>query len=269
MKEFKARIYDFDGTAKTDSLSLEHAFNLVHGGEYDVILLQVESQEGVELWWGKHDDLAMNGHRYHTGIMTSGMTLGKLQRATNEEYQATSELYFNSANVVNAALKQTPYFEFFEQGLSAKTLEVEPGREMLIASQREYPPSTEKNFSFAPHADSISYARANDSWPIKTSYPQTAAFITVQNAANEAGFVMWDYLPSSRSELDEFIALYGKDEAQGMEFLAQFESMEINPEVGELCIFNCRKMHGIQTCDTLRKTIGSFFIKKDGWRIFD
>lgn len=269
MDIYNTKLFNLSGAYSERKLSLEEAFDLVHSNSVDVILLNVDTPEEIGYWWGDDSSLAMNHHKYYQGIVTSGMTLGKLQRATHDEYPETAEKYFNSAKIVNSALTKTHYYKFFEHGLNARPLETDNGDELLIASQREYPPSNELYFSFPPHADSISYARAGESWPIKEYHKQTAAFITIQNATNSAGFVMWDYVPESRNKLDEFIHLYNENNNEAIDFLNQHEHMEIKPEVGQLCIFNCRKMHAIQTCDSLRKTIGSFFIKKDSWRIFD
>ncbi|KAF7787227.1 hypothetical protein PRUB_a4404 [Pseudoalteromonas rubra] len=267
-RKYIARMFDTAGAERVDILTLEDAFNDVHDGEFDVVLLRVEAQESVDFWWEKHAEQGIGDNTYQAGINTTGMRLGKLQKASDDEYEARSQLYFDSAKAVNFALRQTPYFTFFERELNARTLEVEQDLEMLIASRHEYPPSTEKHFSSAPHANSISYARASKFWPVKESYPQTAAFLTVQNATNCAGFTMWDYSPASLGEVDEFSALYDKDKDRALAFLGQYSSIEINPSEGDLCVFNCRKMHGIQTCNALRKTIGSFFIKEDGWRMF-
>jgi hypothetical protein len=270
LNAYRSKLYNIGGSVQEIELGLEQAFNYVHSGEVDVVLSKVLSSELADSWWADHESLKMNDHEYHGGITTSGMTLGKLQRASEDEYPARFDEYFSSAITVNAGLKTTQYYHFFEKELGTQTLFLDSGEEMLIASQREYPPSNEEQFSFAPHSDSISFSRARVSWPIQEKYKQTASFITIKNATNDAGFVIWDYIPESRAELDKFYSIYNEDPDKGMAFLNRHLSMEIHPEEGELCIFNCRKMHGIQTCNTLRRTIGSFFIRKDnGWKIFD
>ncbi|MEM9523100.1 MAG: hypothetical protein AAF982_03765 [Pseudomonadota bacterium] len=269
MTEYPIQILSTDGRRETGSASVSDAFDRVHAGEIDVILMTVADPDEIASWWGTHEKLGMNGHKYHPGITTSGMTLGKLQRASEEEYPERSGEYFRSASVVNPQFQKTEYFRFFERELDVRPMVLNGSGQMLIGSQREYPAASEIDFSFAPHSDSIAFARAADSWPIKTVYTQTAAFVTINNAENNAGFVMWDYAPRSRAELDEFYAIYDADNANGLAFLDRNNSIEVHPAAGELCIFNCRKMHGIQRCSSLRRTIGSFFIQDDGWRIFD
>lgn len=268
-KEYLARMFDIEGAEKVDILTLEHAFNYVHRGEFDVVLMRVEAQESVDFWWERQSELGLNRPEYYTGSRNKEITSSKPQRALGSECNARPKRYFNSARGVNSGLRQTPYYTFFERELNVKTLECDQDLEMRIASQCEYPPSTGKHFSFTPHANSNAYAHAGNCWPVKENCLQTAAFLTVESTTNTAGFRIWDYLPESRGELDEFIAMHEKDEGRALAFLQQFKSLEINPQEGDLCIFNCRKMHGIPSGNTLRKTIGSFFIKEDGWRIFN
>jgi hypothetical protein len=269
MIQYPVQTLNVDGGRDTDSLTISDAFDLVHAGKYDVIIATIASGSEIEPWWDEHENLGMNGHKHHPGITTSGMTLGKLQRASEAEYPAKSGEYFKSASIVNPPFQETEYYKFFERELGVTPISIDSGEQMLIGSQREYPKTSEAEFSFAPHCDSIAFARASESWPIKTIPTQTAAFVTVKNAENNAGFVMWDVAPKSRAELDEFYAIYDDDNANGIAFLDQNKSIEVHPTAGELCIFNCRKMHGIQRCSSTRRTIGSFFIQDDGWRIFD
>lgn len=270
MSIYQSKLHTLDGQVSEMELGLEQAFNMVHQGEVEIILAKIQSEKTVAHWWGEHESLRINDHEHHPGIATSGMTLGKLQRVDEEGYSDKAEEYFSLANIVNEGLRTTEYFKFFERELKIKPVSLDDGRELLIASQREYPPSEETHFSFAPHSDSIAFARAKKSWPISKKYRQTASFITVQNASNSAGFVMWDYAPKSRVELDEFYCLYDENNEKGLDFLNQYKKVEIHPLPGELCIFNCKNMHGVQTCNTLRRTIGSFFIQKNGgWQIFD
>jgi hypothetical protein len=253
-------------------LSLNEVMTTIYEEDAAAVTLDVADPATVDSWWDDEGwkDVPFTKNAHHAGIVATAITVGQLQREQGLDLVTKTAEYFSLAKELNHGLRRTKFVRLFTEALGGGPLTVgkEYPAEFVLASQRTYPPFSAP-FNFAPHCDDISYSRAEGIWPMKKSYPQQlGSFLVVTAAENNAGFVMWDYKPSSRAELDELHNEYKRDGK--MRILEDKASLTIKSAPGQLTTFACRNIHAIEQCTSLRRTMGLFMIKdENGYHYFE
>ncbi len=266
MKKYNAEILNFDGTNESTSLSISESLSYLESDKANVVLLDILSDTVAESWWQDKNFPDLNSHKFHTSLRATGITLGQLQRTEGCNFVKKMDQYFESSKNLNKGLKKTKFIEFLSQEANATTYKLNDEREFMLATKRSYPRYTgDKPFSFAPHCDVISFARDPELWPLEEPKKQYGVFLTIQGAVNESAFTLWDHKPASREELDKISKEYEKNHNVGI--LNQSQSISVVTKPGQLCLFNSRALHAIDKCESERRTIGTFLINNNGWKI--
>jgi hypothetical protein len=268
---FSTSVFRFGTANSVRTSSVEQAINAVSAGDADAMILDVVSPEEASSWW---DDAGFatspfTRNAHHAGIVATAITVGQLQRESNEKMIRKCAQYFALSCRINANLKHTKFVRLFVDSIKARPLTIgdEYPAEFLLATLREYFPF-DAPYNFAPHCDDISYARDPRNWPMTKSYAnQLGAFLTIKGSENDAGMVMWNAKPSSRAQLDEMHKEYMAAGAIGS--LAGVEKLSLKPQPGQLTVFRSKNLHAIERCTSLRRTMGLFLIYEDGWFLFD
>ncbi|MEQ8968225.1 MAG: hypothetical protein RID91_20575 [Azospirillaceae bacterium] len=269
---YKAQMLYFNAPPVEREFSLKGAIDAMMADECHAIVMDVVPESDLEDWW-EDDGFATSPFTYnahHAGIQATAVTLGQLQRETDEDLVVKTAEYFSLASRLNQGLRETKFVKFFADGLDAAPLTIgrEYNAEYLMATKRVYEPF-DKPFNFAPHCDDISYSRDTTNWPQRRSYThQLGSFLTIEGSANDAGMVLWDNVPESRAKLDVMNKEYR--ETGTIAELDASDKLVIKPQPGQLTIFHSKRIHAIEQCQSRRRTMGLFLIEKeDGWKFFD
>jgi hypothetical protein len=270
--QYATKLFNFNADVRHTTMTLEAAVEAIKSDEAEVLILDVVPPDEVHEWWDDDGFVSspFTKNSHHAGIVSTGITMGQLQRETKERLVVKSGEYFSTACRINDDLRRTRFVKLFSDTLDAKPLTMDGvyPYEFLIATRRIYDPF-DKPFNFAPHCDDITYGRDAENWPMRVQYPQQISlFLTAQTAANDAGMVMWDYKPDSRAVLDKMHTEY--TETGAIAELERSAHFVVRPQPGQLTIFQCKYMHGIERCTSQRRTMGMFLLDhKDGWRFYD
>ena len=171
-------------------MTLRDAVECVRDREVAAALLDVVAPADIDTWWNDRGFPDMRGHQYHRALNATGITLGQLQRSGSEALVSNIAEYFGHAGVANLHMRETHFIQLFIKELGAETLRFGNWSQFMLATKREYPPFEGDPFSFAPHCDCIDFGREVERWPFRLNLEQLGAFITIQKAENEAGFVL-------------------------------------------------------------------------------
>jgi len=267
--EFDAQFLNFDGSSRSGRISFKEAAETVRDIRAPVMLIDVIPDEEVDVWWNDPGFPPIGGHDYHKGLTSSGLklTIGQVQRSASDRLLPNIADYFAFAAQINGPMKRTRFVQFFERELGAQPFKLGDFAELMLATKREYPPYDAAPHSFAPHCDSIDFGR-DSRWPIQLGRQQLGAFVLIQRARNQAGFVVWDLRAESRAQLDGWGSEYA--ETKQIAATRSARSILVNPKNGQMVLFNSRYLHGIEKCDSTRQSIGTFLIEHEGsWRLFD
>jgi hypothetical protein len=271
-QQYTTQLIRFGAQPQHATMSLRAAIQALKTDEATAALLDIAAPEDAPSWY--HDDgftsspFTRNAH--HSGTVATAVTMGQLQREQKEHLVTKAGEYFSIAAKINDDLRRTRYVRLFMEALDARPLTMDGlyPYEFLMATRRIYDPHDEP-FNFAPHCDDITYGRDPVNWPMRTQYPkQIGTFMTTQSADNDAGFVMWDVTPESRSALDRMHAEYR--ETGTIAELDRSARFTVRPRQGQLLMFKSKVIHAVERCTSRRLTVGMFLVEReDGWRFFD
>ncbi len=270
-KHYRAEIYDFDKQVERADLTLADAALLIRDRQAAAVLVDLVEPHDLDKWWNDDAFPPITQHQSFAGAGKSGLAIGPTQRLVNEQLIPGLIDYFSYAGRANAALRNTEFVRLCAQELGAGAVQVGAWGELPLVSKREYQPVENGLYSVPPHCDAIHFGREPHNWPIKEGYDegydQISIFLSVKDAENSAGLVMWDYRPATRVELDELMGEFTR--TRRIERLEQVRSVTIKGRPGQLNILNTRVMHAVEQCRTIRRTLGSFLVWHDGqWRMF-
>lgn len=270
-KHYRAEIYDFDKQVERADLTLADAALLIRDRRAAAVLVDLVEPRDLDKWWNDDAFPPITQHQSFAGAGKSGLAIGPTQRLVNEQLIPGLIDYFSYAGRANAALRHTEFVRLCTRELGAGTVQVGAWGELPLVSKREYQPVENGLYSVPPHCDAIHFGREPHNWPIKEGYDegydQISIFLSVKDAENSAGLVMWDYRPATRVELDELMSEFTR--TRRIERLEQVRSVTIKGRPGQLNILNTRVMHAVEQCRTVRRTLGSFLVWHDGqWRMF-
>lgn len=270
-KHYRAEIYDFDKQVERADLTLADAALLIRDRRAAAVLVDLVEPRDLDTWWNDDAFPPITQHQSFAGAGKSGLAIGPTQRLVNEQLIPGLIDYFSYAGRANAALRRTEFVRLCARELGAGAVQVGAWGELPLVSKREYQPVENGLYSVPPHCDAIHFGREPHNWPIKEGYDegydQISIFLSVKDAENSAGLVMWDYRPATRVELDELMSEFTR--TRRIERLEQVRSVTIKGRPGQLNILNTRVMHAVEQCRTVRQTLGSFLVWHDGqWRMF-
>lgn len=270
-KHYRAEIYDFDKQVERADLTLADATLLIRDRQAAAVLVDLVEPRDLDTWWNDDAFPPITQHQSFAGAGKSGLAIGPTQRLVNEQLIPGLIDYFSYAGRANAALRNTEFVRLCARELGAGAVQVGAWGELPLVSKREYQPVENGLYSVPPHCDAIHFGREPHNWPIKEGYDegydQISIFLSVKDAENSAGLVMWDYRPATRVELDELMSEFTR--TRRIERLEQVRSVTIKGRPGQLNILNTRVMHAVEQCRTVRRTLGSFLVWHDGqWRMF-
>jgi len=270
-KHYRAEIYDFDKQVEHADLTLADAALLIRDRKAAAVLVDLVDPSALDRWWDDPAFPPVTQHQSFAGAGKSGLAIGPTQRLVKEQLIPGLIDYFSYAGRTNAALRDTEFVKLCVRELGAGSVRVGDWGELPLVSKREYQPVPNGLYSVPPHCDAIHFGREPLNWPIKDGYDegydQISLFLSVQDAENSAGLVMWDYRPATRAELDELMSEFAQ--TRRIDRLDRVRSVTINGRPGQLNILNTRVMHAVEQCTTVRRTLGSFLVWHDGqWRMF-
>ena len=270
-KLYNAEIYTFDQKVERRAIGLAALADLIRDGGAVAALVDVVEPDQLSLWWDDPAYPAVTQHQSFPGAGKSGLAIGPTQRLVKEQLIPGLIDYFSYGARCNDALRQTEFVRFCAREFGAGPVRVGDWGELPLVSKREYQPIAGGTYSVPPHCDAIHFGREPQNWPIKQDYSgvhdQISVFLSVQDADNGAGLVLWNYRPQSRAELDGLMAEHAG--SGQIACLAQVEKVVIRGRPGQLNVLNTRVMHAVEQCQGVRQTLGSFIIWNDGqWRMF-
>lgn len=268
---YRAEVYTFDQNVRETELTMEQAAFMIRDRDAAAVLLDVVDPDELDRWWDDDAFPKVTQHQSFRGAGKSGLAIGPTQRLVGDKLVPGLIDYFAYAGKCNERLRETEFVKLCFRELDAESVRVGAWAELPLCSKREYQPNEGSSYSVPPHCDAIHFGREPENWPIKVGYDegydQISIFLSVEDAENSAGLVMWDYRPETRPALDvlmrEFI------DTGRIQALENVPSLVIKGKPGQLNILNTRVMHAVEQCVSVRKTLGSFVVWHDGkWRIF-
>ena len=268
---YPAEIYDFDQRVERRELSLAESASLIRLREAAAVLVDLVDPPDLDKWWNDSAFPPVTQHQSFPGAGKSGLAIGPTQRLVKDDLIPGLIDYFSYAARSNDALRRTEFAQLCQRELGASSVRVGDWGELPLVSKREYQPNEGSSYSVPPHCDAIHFGREPDKWPIKEGYDegfdQISIFLSVKDAENSAGLVMWDCRPASRPELDALMSEYAR--TGRVEQLERARKVTIKGRPGQLNILNTRVMHAVEQCKTTRQTLGSFLVWHDEqWRMF-
>lgn len=268
---YRSEIHTFDQPPRTALLSLADASLMVRDRQAAAVLLDLVAPEDLDAWWNDPAFPAVTQHQSFAGAAKSGLAIGPTQRLVRDQMMPGLIDYFSYAARCNPALRRTKFVQLCEHELGATAVRVGEWGELPLASKREYRFIENSEYSVPPHCDAIHFGREPQHWPFVEDYSegfdQISIFLSVRDADNAAGLVMWDYRAASRPVLDALMGEYAQ-----LHHIAALDSVPrivIRSRPGQLNILNTRVMHAVEQCVATRQTLGSFIVWHDGhWRMF-
>ncbi|NNG05497.1 MAG: hypothetical protein HKM95_15545 [Inquilinus sp.] len=262
----EATVYSFNGVEDGVPLDMPQAFESIACSERVAVQFDLLNAQELEHWWG--DDgfprTPERGHN-HAPLTIASPTLGPLQRASEEDYSAKLASYFAYAKLANRDLRRTRFVRLFIDELGAEAYQIGEWGELLMATRRLFLENRDTEYSFEPHVDAINFGVNPGTWLIKKDYEQISALLTISGASNHAGIVFWDKRPKHRVELNSWIKEYRETgRIRAIEHVATFTA---TPSAGQLLLFSSRYLHAVEACLSQRRTLGTFLVWEEGWRL--
>ncbi len=268
---YPGEIYSFDQRVERRALSLAESALLIRDRKAAAVLLDLVDPAELGAWWDDPAFPPVTQHQSFPGAGKSGLAIGPTQRLTGDALIPGLIDYFAYAGRCNDALRRTAFVQLCRRELGADSVRVGDWGELPLVSKREYQPNEGSSYSVPPHCDAIHFGREPEKWPIAEGYDegydQISIFLSVKDAENGAGLVMWDYRPPTRPALDALMGEYARS--------GRIAALEGVPKVvatgrpGQLNILNTRVMHAVEQCASTRQTLGSFLVWHGGqWRMF-
>jgi hypothetical protein len=253
-------------------MTYREAAESVRDGEAAAVLLDMLEPEGLDRWW--HESLfpEIVQHKNFSTAATSGIAIGPIQRLEKDKLILGLIDYFAYAGKTNERLRETEFVKLIVRELGAAPVRIGAWAEFPLASRREFVANERDLYSVGPHCDSITFGRDTANWPIKAGsgngYDQLSTVLTIDEAENGAGIVLWDVRPQSRAELDKLMDEFTRD--QSIERLKNARSVTVRGRAGQMTVLNTRLLHAVERCASPRRTIGAFLLwdDDDGWRMF-
>lgn len=265
-RTFQATAVSFAENKTDVSVTIDDCFRLIRDGRFVAITINLLAQEEIEHWWEDPGFPQSPGNpHHHAPLRIASPTLGPLQRTHPSDFSSSLASYFAYAKVANQLLRKTRFVNLLMKELSADVYKVGEWGELLLATRREYYPNTETEYSFEPHVDAVNFGLDDKTWPIKKDYDQISALLTIESAQNNSGIVMWNRRPTTRAQLNEWIGEYR--ETGRISALSGVDSLTMTPGEGQLLIFSSRHLHAVEACQSTRRTIGTFLVWDEGWKI--
>lgn len=268
---YEAEVHVFDKPVSHTCMSLAEAALLIRDRHAVAVLLDLVDPGDLDGWWNDTAFPQVTQHQSFPGAGKSGLAIGPTQRLVKEQLVPGLIDYFAYGARCNAALRQTKFVQLCERELNATSVRVGEWAELPLVSKREYQPIEGGLYSVPPHCDAIHFGREPEHWPIKEGYDegfdQISLFLSVKDAQNGAGLVIWDYRARSRPELDELMGEFAR--TRRIKVLEDVPKVVIKGRPGQLNVLNTRAMHAVEQCRTVRQTLGSFMVWHDGrFRMF-
>lgn len=268
---YRGEIYSFDQRVERRELSLAESALLIRDRKAAAVLLDLVEPADLGKWWDDPAFPAVTQHQSFPGAGKSGLAIGPTQRLVKDALIPGLIDYFAYAGRCNDALRRTEFVQLCRRELGAGSVRVGDWGELPLVSKREYQPNEGSSYSVPPHCDAIHFGREPQNWPIAEGYDegfdQISIFLSVKDAENGAGLVMWDYRPPTRPALDELMSEYSR--TGRIEALEGVRTVTAKGRPGQLNILNTRVMHAVEQCKSTRQTLGSFLVWHDEqWRMF-
>ena len=268
---YKAEVYRLNKAVESRTVGIRASALMIRDGEAAAVLLGLVEPSELDKWWFDDAFPEVTQHQSFPGAAKSGLAIGPTQRLVKEHLIPGLMDYFSYAARCNKQLRETKFAKLCIRELGADAVRVGEWSELPLVSKREYSPNPSSAYSVPPHCDAIHFGREPHNWPIKEGYEegydQISIFLTVKDAENSAGLVMWDVRPKSRAELDELMGEYTKN--RSIRRLENAPSVTVKSKPGQLNVLNTRVMHAVEQCETTRQTMGSFLVWHEGrWRMF-
>ncbi|MBA2675271.1 hypothetical protein [Ramlibacter sp.] len=268
---YQAEIHAFGQPQRQGRMSLADAALMIRDRQAAAVLLDVAEPAELDGWWNDASFPEVTQHQSFPGAGKSGLAIGPTQRLVKEQLVPGLIDYFSYAARCNAALRRTRFVQLCERELGAGPVRVGQWGELPLVSKREYQPIAGGLYSVPPHCDAIHFGREPERWPIQEGYDegfdQISLFLSVRDAENGAGLVIWDYRAPTRPALDDLMSEFSRTRRIGA--LEGVPKVVIKGRPGQLNVLNTRAMHAVEQCTTVRQTLGSFIVWHDGqWRMF-
>lgn len=268
---YEAEIHAFGLPVRHGRMALADAAAMIRDRQAAAVLLDIVDPAELDAWWNDPAFPEVTQHPSFPGAGKSGLAIGPTQRLVGEQLVPGLIDYFSYAARCNPQLRQTKFVQMCERELDATAVRISPWAELPLASKREYQPIEGGTYSVPPHGDAIHFGREPERWPIKEGYDeghdQISIFLSIQDAENSAGLVIWDYRAQSRPAMDELMAEYSR--TGRIRALEGVPHVVVKGRPGQLNVLNTRAMHAVEQCQGVRRTLGSFVVWHGGrWRIF-
>ncbi|MES2939509.1 MAG: hypothetical protein V4864_17605 [Pseudomonadota bacterium] len=269
--KYEAEIHAFDQPVRHARLSLAESALMIRDRHAAAVLLDIVDPAELDGWWNDKAFPEVTQHQSFPGAGKSGLAIGPTQRLVKEQLVPGLIDYFSYAARYNAGLRRTKFVQLCERELDATPVRVGAWSELPLVSKREYQPIEGGLYSVPPHCDAIHFGREPEHWPIKEGYDegydQISLFLSVKDAENGAGLVIWDYRAPTRPALDALMAEFSR--TRRIEALENVPKVVIKGRPGQLNVLNTRAMHAVEQCTGVRQTLGSFIVWHEGrWRMF-
>lgn len=266
-RTYDAQTFAFGTEPAVGRMTYAQAAERVRDGQAAAILLDMAQPAELDAWWDENDFPELIRHKNFGSVATSGVAIGPLQRLQGDALVMALIDYFAYAAKANVRLARTAFVKLLAAELGATPLRIGSYAEYPLASRRECTFNPSDRFSIGPHCDSVHFSRDPALWPIKEEYAQVSTVMTIDEAENGAGIVLWDVRPGSRRELDELQAEYG--ERGTIARLEEGRILKVPARAGQMTVLSTRLMHAVENCTSARRTIGAFLVWRDGgWRMF-
>lgn len=268
---YESEVFSFGKEPVKRRMTYGEAAACVRDGEAAAVLLEMLDPDGLDAWWSESAFPDIVQHKNFSTAATSGIAIGPIQRLENDKLILGLIDYFAYAGKSNERLKQTEFVKLCVRELGASPVRIGDWAEFPLASRREFVANEREPYSVGPHCDAITFGRDVVNWPVKpefdNGYDQLSTVLTINEANNGAGIVLWNLRPKSRAELDELLDEFSKN--QRIARLEGTPSVTVRARAGQMTVLNTRLLHAVEQCASPRRTIGAFLLwDGDGWRMF-
>jgi hypothetical protein len=266
-RSFESEVFAFGADPVKRRMTYAAAVEQVRDGHAAAVLLDMVDPQGLDAWWAESDFPDLIRHKNFGSAATSGVAIGPLQRLEGAALVLALIDYFAYAAKANPSLARTAFVKLIAGELGAEPVRLGDYAEFPLASRREFSLNPSDRYSVGPHCDAIHFGRDGAVWPVKDEYDQVSTVLTIDEAENCAGIVLWDLRPGSRRELDALQAEYGQH--QSIARMEERPALTVRARAGQMTVLSTRLMHAVENCSSPRRTIGAFLIWRDGgWRMF-
>ena len=268
---YESEVFAFGAEPVKRRMTYREAAECVRDGGAAAVLLDMLEPDGLDRWWHENGFPDIVQHKNFSTAATSGIAIGPVQRLEKDKLILGLIDYFAYAGKTNERLKQTEFVKLCVRELGAAPVRIGDWAEFPLASRREFVTNTTGTYSVGPHCDAIAFGRDTSNWPIEPGfdkgYDQLSTVLTIDEAQNGAGIVLWNLRPRSRAELDELMDEFTR--TQSIARLHGVPSVAVRARAGQMTVLNTRLLHAVEQCASPRRTIGAFLLwDGDGWRMF-